>query len=226
MSARVPLVLVAAALVLAVAGCGGSGGGASTTTTTAATTAPTTQGNGSRPNSTTNQGSTTTEPTVPHTYSGAPRAGSKAPAPGVPVSKGGDNSIQLWGLEASAAERAQVTAIVHAYLDARAAANWTKACSYLAAKPRREFEQGLQGGAKRGIAACAVAMGALAQSVPQSAFADEARISRVLSLRIGRKYAFLIYTRPHPRGATFATALQRQGGAWKVVSVGPTRLGS
>ncbi len=229
MSARVLPVLAAAALVLVAAGCGGGGGGGSSATTSSTTPATTTatagQGNGTRPNATTNQDSTTTELKAPHTYSGALRAGAKAPAPGVPVSKGGDNSIQTWGLEASAVERAQVTAVVRAYLNARAAQNWARACSYLAAKQLRQFAATLQS-KERGIVACAAAMGGLAHGVPRSAFVDEAGIDRVLSLRIGKGYAFLIYTRRRPRDAIFVTALQRQGGAWNVVSVGPTRLGS
>jgi hypothetical protein len=149
----------------------------------------------------------------------APRAGSKAAAPGVPTSKGGDNSIQTWGLEATSAQRERLAAIVQAFLDARAGAEWGKACSYLAAEQHEMLEQ-LAGAS--GSGACAKAMGLLAAEVPASAFAKEAEIVDVLSLRIGGGHAFLIYTRPE--GKVYATALGHESGSWKVISVGPTAL--
>lgn len=136
---------------------------------------------------------------------------SKAPAPGVPTSKEGDNSIQTYGLEASNAERAQATALVQAYLNARASGNWAKVCSYLAAKPRAEQER-FAGGAP-----CAKAMASFAAHAQTSVLEEEARIA-VLSFRVGGKYAFLIYRRPD---GIWATALTREAGNWKVVSVTP-----
>ena len=136
---------------------------------------------------------------------------SKAAAPGVPTSKEGDNSIQTYGLEASSAERAQATAAVQAYLDARASGNWSKVCSLLTAKPRAEQGQ-FAGGAS-----CAKAMASFAAHAQTSVLEEEARIA-VLSFRVGGKYAFLIYRRPD---GIWATALTREAGNWKLVSVTP-----
>lgn len=144
-----------------------------------------------------------------------PQPGSKAPAPGVPTSKHGDNSIQTYGLEASSAERARASAAVRAYLNARAAENWARACSYLAAKPLAEQRQLAQG------ASCAKAMEALTARAPSSALAGEARIE-ALSFRVGRKYAFLIYRRPE--GKVYAMPLLREGGKWKLGLLTPTPL--
>jgi len=140
-------------------------------------------------------------------------------APGVPTSSGGDNSIQTWGHEASAAARRAVAGVVHAFLDARARADWARACGYLAAEQRRSFEGGLEGSRR---ISCAKGMAELAAGVPARAFEEEARIGRVLSLRLGGGRGFLIYTRPD--GGVYATAVRLEGGAWKVVSVGPTAL--
>jgi len=149
----------------------------------------------------------------------APVEGSERAAPGVPVSNGGDNSIQTWGLEASAAQREEVTATLQAFYDARAEADWATACSYLAGDQRAEFAGFVRG--RSGNAACAEAMRALAQGVPERAFDREARIDYVLSLRVGRGNAFLIYTRPgEPQ--VYANAFVDEDGSWKVVSVGPT----
>lgn len=162
--------------------------------------------------------STGGEATTPSSRS--PPSGSKEAAPGVPTSKGGDNSIQTWGVEAPAALRGRLTALVQEFLDARADADWAKACSFLATEQRAMFEKLIKG--KSGNAACAEGMEALASGVAASAFAHEAGIGEVLSLRVGGGHAFLIYTRLE--GKVYATALSREDGAWKIVSVGPTAL--
>jgi hypothetical protein len=171
---------------------------------------------GQEASSSSTQATTTTTPVKPDS---SPQENSKAAAPGVPTSKQGDNSIQTWGLEASSAERTHLTTVVQAFLDARAEANWARACSYLAAEQRKGFEDVVK---KSGTAACAEGMAAFANEVPVSAFAHEAEILKVLSLRVGGGHAFLIYTRPG--GRIYATALGREGSVWKVISVGPTAL--
>jgi hypothetical protein len=138
----------------------------------------------------------------------------------VPTSPGGDNSIQTWGVEAGADERTRLAAIVKSFLDARARAEWARACIYLAAKQREMFEALIQG--RSGNGACAEAMRKLAASVPAGALARAAEIGEVLSLRVGGGRAFLIYARPN--GGVYATALAQEGQAWRVVSVGPTAL--
>jgi hypothetical protein len=109
---------------------------------------------------------------------------------------------------------------VREFLGARARADWARACTYLTAVQRRELGRLIRGG--DGISACAKAMRRLAVGVSADAFDHEAEIRRVLSLRVGARRAFLIYTRP--RGKVYVTALRHEGGAWKVISVGPTVL--
>lgn len=181
-------------------GCGGGSGADTATTTTQASREDDSPEPAGRP---------------------APVEGSKRAAPGVPTSKGGDNSIQAWGVEASEPEREELTAILQAFYDARADADWAKACTYLAADQEAEFAAFVKG--KSGNSACAAAMRKLAPEVPQSAFEKEARIGRALSLRVGKGNAFLIYTRPGER-KVFANAFADEGGTWKVVSVGPTAI--
>lgn len=132
-----------------------------------------------------------------------------------PVSRGGDNSIQTWGLEASDAQREAASATVQSYLDARAARNWAAVCHLLAAKPRREQSR------YAGGASCAQAMSSFAAKAQTSVLREEAQIE-VLSFRVGPTYAFLIYRRPD---GIFATALSGEGGKWKVVSVTPSAVG-
>lgn len=156
----------------------------------------------------------------PPPVSGDPVEGTKEAAPGVPTSEHGDDSIATYGVEAGSGEREEVAAVVQAFYDARAARDWALACSMLAAKPRAELEQMLKG-SEGGAATCAEVMGALSQQVPTSAFAEEAEIEEVLSLRADDEYAFLIYTRPD--GKIYATAVANEGG-WKIVSIGPAEI--
>ena len=213
------------ALALALAGCGdseddGSGGaGESQTTSRQESGAGGAQQGESAPSGRGEGLPATREAPVDTSSLAAPVEGSKRAAPGVPVSRGGDNSIQTWGLEASAAEREEVTATLRTFYDARAEADWATACRFLAAPQKAEFAGFVRG--KSGNAACAEAMRGLAAGVPERAFDREARIDYVLSLRVGEGNAFLIYTRPG-EAQVYANAFAREGGDWKVVSVGPS----
>lgn len=230
---RIPtLIALLIAAALALGGCGEDG----------ETTTATTPDSGSQRSATATQGKkaeqgggtadgrrrssagkTTQEEGTPSASRPEPEEGAKAAAPGVPTSKGGDNSVQTYGLEAGSEERAEATAAVQAFLDARVSANWARACSLLAAEQRRMFEQLAKRTKEGGSGTCAEIMAAFASGVPASAFAEEANIVDVLSLRVGEEHAFLIYTRPD--GNVYATAITREGGGWKIISVGPTQLG-
>ena len=115
---RIPTLLIAIA-ALALAGCGGGDDKTIATSSSSPTTAQ--QGGGdSGQGGSGQQGSGGGREPLDTSSLPEPEEGSEKAAPGVPVSKGGDNSIQTWGLEASADERAEVTAILQAFLDARA----------------------------------------------------------------------------------------------------------
>jgi hypothetical protein len=77
----------------------------------------------------------------PTTAASLPNEGTKAPAPGVPTNKGGDNSIQTYGTESSAADRAEAALALQRYLDARAAQDWAGACSQLSSGARELLEK-------------------------------------------------------------------------------------
>lgn len=55
--------------------------------------------------------------------------------------KGGDNSIQELGQEASDSDREDAAAALHGYLDARVTGHWDVACSYLSADTVAALEQ-------------------------------------------------------------------------------------
>jgi len=233
-----PLTVLALLAALAVTGCGGSDGEEATTGSGGQTTSAQRDaggagaadggsatggggGAGGQSDDGGGEGLRDTGPRAPRDPENLPEPaeGSRRAAPGVPVSKGGDNSIQTWGTEASASEREEVTRILRAFYDARAAGDWARACTYLASRQKAEFASFVRG--RGGNAACAEAMRGLASQVPASAFDKEARIDYVLSLRVGEGNAFLIYTRPG-EAQVYANAFADEGGTWKVVSVGPS----
>ena len=54
-----------------------------------------------------------------------PNEGTRRVAPGVPTAKGGDNSIQEFGVEGPADDRVQAAVVFQAYLNARLAGDWS-----------------------------------------------------------------------------------------------------
>jgi hypothetical protein len=132
------------------------------------------------------------EPTgpAPTTSGSLPNEGSKKPAPGVPLAKGGDNSIQTFGVEAPSADRVEAARVFQAYLDARLAGDWALACSYLSSSMKSQLVQ--LAGRGDGSADCTEAMRALTQGVSKEALRNAADI-RVLSMRVEGGQAFLLY---------------------------------
>ena len=196
-----------AALALTLASCGGERG--TDTSTVAAPSQGATSSQVEAPAQT--AAGSQSEPSSPVQLP-LPTPGAKAAAPGVPTRPGGDNSIQTYGREGSKAQRAHVSAILQSYLSARVARDWAKVCSLLAAKPRAEQ------GRFAGGASCAKAMRSFAAGASSALLAEEAEID-VLSFRVGSRYAFVIYRRPD---GIFATALTREAGRWKLITVTPT----
>jgi hypothetical protein len=157
-----------------------------------------------------------TKPVKVPAISSAPKAGSKAPAPGVKTVPGGDNSVQEYGVEADESERREAAIALQGYLNARAREDWAAACSLLAQRPKEQLEKfaGSGGAQGKGLEGCAAAMAALGEGTPQ-----DATITEVLSFRgegdISGDPSYLIFTAP-PGQTLFSMPMYLQGGAWKV----------
>jgi hypothetical protein len=151
--------------------------------------------------------------------SSAPKAGSKHPAPGVKTVKGGDNSVQEYGVEADEAERTEAAIALQGYLNARATEDWGAACSLLAQKPTEQLERVQRAAAKQGkeLNGCAGTMALLKEGEAQTQ--EQAQITEVLSFRGGGEISgdpsYLIFTAP-PAKTLFSMPMYLQGGAWKV----------
>jgi hypothetical protein len=233
------LTALAITAVLALAGCGGGGDEATTSTSSgsahqsAGTTASQGQkdsgqrGGSKQGQDSSSQDKGTKESTPspsgppPTTSASLPNEGTKRPAPGVPTHKGGDNSIQIYGTEASSADRAEAALALQGYLNARAAGDWAGACSYLSSGTQELLEKFAERAPKLKGAGCAEVMAALTEGVPRGALLAEARIE-VISLRVEGDSAFVIYESPDDRVS--AIPMARENGAWRVSGMGATPL--
>lgn len=135
--------------------------------------------------------------------------------------KGGDNSVQDFGSEASEEEFDEAAAAVHGFFDARARRDWEVACGYLASDVAESFEQLTKGSKGPGGTDCATVLETLSGGVPQSAL-KEAAVADVGSLRVEGERAFVLYR--GSGGTVFAIPMKNENGSWKVASLAGTPL--
>jgi hypothetical protein len=217
-----PVASATTALMLVFAvGCGSAGGGASTGEPGSASTAA-------------------TPPNTTPAAQGAPSAGSAngesdfGPAPKSAAAqsasarhdsapfetKGGDNSIQESGSEASSSELDQAAVVLHGYLDSRAAGSWGRACTFVTPGLIASMRQ-LAGGAGAKLS-CPKLFASLSAGLPAAAL-REAAIAEVGALRVKGDSAFLLFHGAH--GADYFISMVREGGEWKVAALAPSPLG-
>jgi hypothetical protein len=136
--------------------------------------------------------------------------------------KGSDNSIQEFGQEGGGAEFERAAAVLHAYLDARAAANWEDACSYLASEVVASLEQfAAANGGEAQLEGCPQILEALSSGGGAAALREAAKVD-VGSLRLKGDGGFLLYH--GPQGADFAMPVVLEGGEWKLSAPEATPL--
>jgi hypothetical protein len=159
------------------------------------------------------------KPVKPPRVSSRPVAGSRHPAPGVKTVKGGDNSVQEYGVEANESSRREASIALATYLNARAEGNWNGACSLLASQPTQQLEK-LAGNK----ADCAEVLGATGKGTSSQ---PGSSITEVLSFRgegeISGNPSYLIFKGP-PGQTLFSMPMYQQGGAWKVGLAQPSEL--
>lgn len=135
--------------------------------------------------------------------------------------KGGDNSVQEFGKEASGTEFDQAAAAVHGFFDARVAGDWNAACSYLAADVAKSLQQ-LAGRSKElADGGCPETLEAISDGVPASTFKQAAKAD-IGSLRVEGDQAFVIYVGENR--TVFAIPMKDEDGAWKVASLAGSPL--
>jgi hypothetical protein len=232
--ARRSLALLALLCLLFFSGCGGGGDSDSTageaTSTQEQTSAS--EGNAAQDQGGAEQGGGEDQASKPPPKTPVERnppiasertPGSKAVAPGVPVIKGADNSIQAFGEEGEEDEAQQATAGLKRYLDARASKDWQAACEAASAQMREELTVMIERAKAKGDAekpkGCAETLELLFGKTPQQALQEAARIDQVLSFRAQEDgYAYLIF---EAEGKVKFIAMAEEEGAWKPNTLEP-----
>ena len=207
--------------LLCLGGCGGSASENTSTPATAASKATVVQAPKPKPAPEGNKASAAkrTTPTPAPGAPGDPSPGEKAPAPGVPLTPQGDNSIQSFGTEGEQSERQQAEADLQSYLNARARGDWAGACEAASKQFAEELAKLIeQAKAKPGAEkpkTCAQTLETLYGKAPGSTLQQAARIDQVLSFRIRDDgYAYLIFK--DPQGEVKFIAMADEAGTWKV----------
>lgn len=134
--------------------------------------------------------------------------------------KGGDNSLERFGSEASPSDFAHAAAALHGYLDARAARAWASACSFMEASIRQSLTR-FVGEAKKGNPACPNILGDLFAGLPDAVL-REATVADVGALRREGQRGFLLFKGAH--GGSYFMPMARDGGEWKVAALAPSAL--
>jgi len=208
--------LLAAAALLVFAGllssCGGSDSDSGSTTTKASSEAEAeADGKG---------GSGKSQPSQPKEGGGESKPNGSVPVGPLQVSgggsgqfrvKGGDNSIQEFGDEASESELEEAAKVLHDFYIARAREEWARACADLSQTISAQLEQ-LAERAKKGQVSCPATLAAITPSLPPKV-ARETTVVDAGSLRREDDRAFLLYR--DGEGAVYAINMADEDG-WKV----------
>lgn len=136
--------------------------------------------------------------------------------------KGGDNSIQEFGAEASGAELEAAAKALHGFLDARAAGDWAAACRHVSQDIAESFTRLAEQGNSPQKTSCATALESLTNPAAKHELEKEAEEADVGSLRVEGDRAFVIYR--GFEGTFTAIPMTREGGEWKVASLAGTPL--
>jgi len=197
------------AIAIAVAGCGSSSN--STTGSTSAGTQQTTTPGGSKPTTTPQSGSQGANAEKQGSSSGG--TGEEF-GKGDPYSapKGGDNSIQTYGDEASGGEKAAVTSAMFAFFRALAAKDYAKVCAGVSEKTREGVEQFMKLQHKEG--SCPSILESIIGASPGGAQeAKKAANGSVGHVRVGEGNAFILFTPAGGKPSYFV--MKQEGGQWK-----------
>lgn len=136
--------------------------------------------------------------------------------------KGGDNSVQEYGEEASESELSEAAEVVHTFFVARVRGEWAKACSLFAASQRENLEKLAASSSQLKGQDCPAALTAITKQV-SPALARQLTTVDAAALRHEGEQAFLIYTGP-PGRTVYAMPLAQEDDGWKVAAISGAAL--
>jgi hypothetical protein len=131
---------------------------------------------------------------------------------------GGNNLIQLYGREGTPAEREEASAVVEAWMQARASGDWAEACRHLNAVTKRKAPIYASELSQRKVEGCPAGLRSMASEQPAATQANT-MTGPIDSLRVGEGQAYAQY---HGRqGKDWIVTLEREGGEWKIPALEP-----
>jgi hypothetical protein len=134
--------------------------------------------------------------------------------------KGGDNSIEEYGEEASDSEFSEAAEAVHGYLDARAAQAWAAACEYLSPAFRRDLVSQWGAVAEQKEAGCAAVIAALSALPPE--VLREGAVADVAAFRHEKGAGFVLFH--GAKGTAYFFPMKQEDGRWLVAAASPSIL--
>jgi hypothetical protein len=129
----------------------------------------------------------------------------------------GDNSIPNYGSEASRSELVAATDSLGAYLDARAGADWPRACSFLGAQVQKQLGL-LAGEPGSGSGGCVAAYAKLASRI-ETSDRRSPLVGGLAAFRVEGDKAFALFYGPHEQ--QYMMPMVSEGGAWKANQLEP-----
>ncbi|MDQ2630723.1 MAG: hypothetical protein M3Y75_07085 [Actinomycetota bacterium] len=137
---------------------------------------------------------------------------------------GGDNLVQTFGEEASAAEREEASKVIHAWMKARVAEDWVTDCRYLSRKYKKAlvWEDAYQVSEGK-VKTCPQALEYFGDAA--SGTSGETLTGPIDSLRVKTpdetETEWQAFAQWHGPEKDWVLPLEREGGEWKVAIAGP-----
>jgi hypothetical protein len=126
---------------------------------------------------------------------------------------GGDNAVQTFGREATPAERKQASAIIAAWMRARAIPNWAKDCSYFSRGYTKNITTDAHSVTHGRVKSCPEAL-AYFKHAASGDYVNTFKGTTVASLRIGEGHGYAQY---HGNdGKDWIVPVENNNGEWKV----------
>ncbi len=131
--------------------------------------------------------------------------------------RGGDNIVQTFGREATTAERAQASGVIHKWLRARAAQAWAKDCGYFAPAYAKSLTADAHRVTHGRVKTCPQALAYFGHAASGSY--ENNLEGPIVSLRIGEGHGYAQY---HGNdGHDWVVPVRRQNGEWLVSKATP-----
>lgn len=225
-ASKATAVLLALACALALAACGSDSSSTSGSTSASVPTTASPEEGQTAPESTEQSGESSnggSESSEPEAEGGSSEEGevSSSDRSAQFRTKGGDNSIQNYGDEASASEREKATKVIAGVFAAQKTKNWAKVCTLLSSKATGQLEEFSKHSPQLKGKGCPQLVGLLLGSAPSSARPETIK-GTVIALRRKGTESFALYKGTD--GKSYAYPLLLEGGQWKLIGMAPTPL--